>query len=447
MIASGRGITSGWVGVLALGLVTLAGCAEREVILPGERIGIFEAVGDGVAEAEVVTQNRTVPIRLAAARNNAAWPQSPVTPRVRTAHPALSSAPTLAWSAPIGQGDSRKQRITAAPVIDKGRIFTIDSSAQVTATSSAGQTLWTYDLTPLRDNVGEASGGGLALGGGRLYVTSGFGTVTALDPSTGREIWVQDLGTTGTGTPSYHDGLVYLVAGDQTGWAIESASGRIRWQIDSVQDVNNVSGGPAPVVTDKAVIFAYGSGEVSAAFRKGGLTIWNAAIAGARKGRARSLIDDITGDPVLDGDRLYVGNFSGSTVALNVDNGDRLWTAREGATAPVWPAGGSVFMVTDLGELVRLDATDGSRIWGTTLPGFVKQRPRRRAEVVAHHGPVVAGGRVIVASGDGVLRFFDPASGAERGTVAIPGGATTQPVIAGGTLYVVSGSGDLLAYR
>jgi outer membrane protein assembly factor BamB len=67
--------------------------------------------------------------------------------------------------------------------------------------------------------------------------------------------------------------------------------------------------------------------------------------------------------------------------------------------------------------------------------------------VFAHHGPVVAGGRVIVTSGDGMMRSFDPADGTLTGTVEVPGGATTAPVVAGATLYVVSRKGQLLAFR
>jgi len=96
---------------------------------------------------------------------------------------------------------------------------------------------------------------------------------------------------------------------------------------------------------------------------------------------------------------------------------------------------------------VRLDANDGSRIWGVPLPNFVKSKPKRQSEVYAHHGPVVAGGRVIVASSDGQLRSFDPRDGSLLGTTEIPGGATTAPVVAGGTLYLVSRKGQLHAFR
>lgn len=65
----------------------------------------------------------------------------------------------------------------------------------------------------------------------------------------------------------------------------------------------------------------------------------------------------------------------------------------------------------------------------------------------AHYGPVLAGGRLLVASNDGVIRSFNPVDGTLIGTVDIPGGATTNPVIVGGVMYVVSTKGQLHAFR
>ena len=71
----------------------------------------------------------------------------------------------------------------------------------------------------------------------------------------------------------------------------------------------------------------------------------------------------------------------------------------------------------------------------------------RRSVRYAHFGPILAGGRLIVASSDGQMRGFDPVSGAVREVVPLPGGAATHPVVAGGVLYVVSGDGQLMAFR
>lgn len=435
-----------WI-MAGVAAAVLAGCAEEDIILPGKREDLRAPFGE-ISDDRVIAENSAQKISLPAQRTNANWTHRIGSPATRTAHPALAAQLTgVQWSTKIGEGDSRKHRITADPVVADGRVFVMDSKARVTAVSLSGETLWSVDLTPARDGQNDAGGGGLAYGDGKLIVSSGFGALRALDPASGSELWKQDLDAPATGAPSISRGLVYAVAGDNVAWAVNADNGRVVWQLQGASDVSNVSGGPAPALTDDLVIFAFGSGEMQAAFRKGGLRRWDATVAGQRRGFAVGSVSDITGDPVVAGNVVYAGSHSGRIVAVNKDSGARIWTAKDGALGPVWPAGGSVFAVTDRNELVRLDAETGTRIWGTRLPFFVREDRRRRVEIVAHYGPVIAGGRVLVASNDGLLRSFDPVSGALTGTVEVPGGATTNPVIAGGTLYLVSRNGVLHAIR
>nr|WP_247651037.1 PQQ-like beta-propeller repeat protein [Roseovarius autotrophicus] len=433
----------------ALAALVLAGCAKKDPVLPGERENIRDVLQTEArrAQASETPVNRALPLALPAAELNPEWRQRHGTPIGRTAHPALSSAPALAWAASIGTGDGRRVRITADPVVAGGRIFTLDALARVTAVSTAGQVLWTRDLTPPNQSSTSASGGGLAFGEGKLFVVSNFGLISALDAVTGAVIWQQKLDAPTTAAPSVHDGLVYVVAGDEVAWAIETDTGRVRWQLSGTPDIHNVLGGPAPAITDKYVVFAFGAGEVQGAFRKGGLRLWDAQIAGERRGVASGRVRDITGDPVVMGDRVFVGSHAGRMVALGIGSGKRLWTAEEGPLNPVWPAGDSIFLISDRNELVRLSAEDGSRIWGHALPLFTERRPKRQAQIVGHYGPVLAGGQLVVASADGKLRLFDPVSGQQVRGIDLPGGATSNPVVAGGTLYVVTKKGQLLAFR
>ncbi|MFP4405929.1 PQQ-binding-like beta-propeller repeat protein [Rhodosalinus sp.] len=437
--------------MVALAAVTaLAACGEREVILPGERLHLREILQGPAAEpdpGDAEVENRALPLALPPPQVNPDWAQGIGSPRHRPVHPALSHPLEPIWSVGIGQGDSRRQRITTDPVVADGRIFTIDAASALTATSAAGETLWTLNLVPARDRGGEAMGGGLAVGDGTLFVTTGFGRLLAVDPATGAIRWDQKLDATGTGDPVYRDGLVYLVAGDTTAWAIEADTGRIRWQNDGVGDVRNVAGGPAPAFSDELVIFGYGSGELQAVFPQGGFPRWSSFVAGRREGTAMGLVGDITGGPVIDEGRVFAANAAGRIVAFDLENGERLWTADDGAFDLIWSAGGSIFLVSDRNELLRLDASDGSRIWGVELPRYADERPRRRAAILPQYGPVVAGGRLVVAGADEVIRVFDPQSGELVQTVPLPGGATTTPVVAGGTLYVVTKDGQLRAFR
>jgi outer membrane protein assembly factor BamB len=110
-------------------------------------------------------------------------------------------------------------------------------------------------------------------------------------------------------------------------------------------------------------------------------------------------------------------------------------------------AGGSVFAVTDEGQLVRLDAGGGETIWSVPLGQFTTDRARRQRDVTAHYGPYAVSGRLLVLSSDGTARFLAPDSGAELGRFAIPGGVAVPPALAGGALFVVSGNGQLHAFR
>ncbi|WP_170449543.1 PQQ-like beta-propeller repeat protein [Ruegeria arenilitoris] len=428
--------------VAALALTALSACEEPEVILPGEREDIRPA-----QDLETVQTTGAKPISLSAAKRNAEWAQSPGTAAFRTTNAALSPAPQRIWSTSIGAGDGRKQRITADPVVAGGLIYTLDAAATVSAVSPQGQLVWSTNLVPATDGEEQATGGGIAYADNTLYVSSGFGRLTALDARTGGIRWQKKLNATGSGAPLVSGGLLYLVAGDQTGWAVDAKDGRIAWQIEGTPSVGNVLGAPAPVLANEFAVFAFGSGDVAAAFRKGGIRRWNASVAGGRRGRAAAQIVDVTGGPIVSGSSIYIGNHSGRTVAFDASSGERIWTAFEGAVDTVWPVGNSVFLISDRSQLVRLDVSDGSVVWAIDLPGFVKDKPNRRGPIFAHYGPIMAGGRIVIGSNDGYLRFYNPVDGTLVHQVEVPGGATTAPVVANQTLYVVSTKGQLHAFR
>jgi outer membrane protein assembly factor BamB len=196
------------------------------------------------------------------------------------------------------------------------------------------------------------------------------------------------------------------------------------------------------------VIFPSAGGDLMAVLKIGGGTkIWQASLAGKRLGRAYALTPDVTSDAVIAGKTLFAGSGAGRTVAMSASSGERIWSAGEGALGPVAVAGGSIFLVNDEAKLVRLDTETGAVIWSVEMPYFTNDKIKRRKGIFAHYGPVLAGGRIVVASSDGLLRAFNPDDGSLAYSTEIPGGAAAQPAVAGGTLYVVGGNGQLHAFR
>ncbi|MFN3577782.1 MAG: PQQ-binding-like beta-propeller repeat protein, partial [Tabrizicola sp.] len=181
----GRLVTG--VGLLAL----LAACGEREVILQGERFPVradlaasVPVEGQPAPTAPAAPENRSVAISLGP-QTGGDWTHRAGNARHLMPHAALSATPQRVWSASIGSGSTRRNRIAAAPVVADGRVFTIDSGTTVTATSTGGATLWTADLTAPFDRGGGQSAGGLAIAGGRVFATTGYGELVALDAGSG----------------------------------------------------------------------------------------------------------------------------------------------------------------------------------------------------------------------------------------------------------------------
>jgi outer membrane protein assembly factor BamB len=438
-------------GLLLLAAGVLAACGERDPILPGDRFGTRvplaatlsgEATPDGAPQADEVR-----PISLPAASTYGTWAQRGFDAQNRTPHVALRGTPVQVWSANIGQGNSRRNRLTADPVAGGGAVYTMDAGAGVRAFSIAsGAPLWSADLTAGFDRGGNVSGGGLALAGQTLYATTGYGELVALDASTGAVRWRQRLGA-GAGAPTVAGNAVYVVSRDNRAWAVSTDAGRVLWELPSAPARAVLTGGAAPALAGGTVILPFGTGEIVGADASSGTGTWGTAVAGGRLGAAYSNVNDITSDPVVVGGTVYVGNQSGRVVALDPRSGTRQWTANEGSYSPVLAAGGSLFFVSDRNELIRLDAATGARVWGTELPLYVRERERRRRAVFTHYGPILASGRLVVASGDGLIRMFDPASGQLVQSIGLRGGAASRPIVVDNTLMVVNANGQLIAYR
>jgi outer membrane protein assembly factor BamB len=433
-------------------LLALAACAEKEVILDGERLSVREDLaadtGSDGQPAQTEAAQRSVPISLPGQTSLSEWTHRGANARHLMPHSALSATPQRAWSATIGEGSSRKNRISAAPVVSAGRVFTIDGGVTVAATSTGGAPLWSTDISADFDRGGGQSGSGLAVAGDRLFVTTGFGELVALDAASGSVLWRQELASPVGGAPATDGTAVYVSGMDGSAWAVSAKDGKVIWRVVGTPGKTGFVGSAAPTVTDRLVIFPSSGGELLAVLKVGnGTTVWRSSLAGKRLGKAYAFSPDITGDAVISGDKLFAGTAAGRTVALTPSTGEPVWSADEGALGPVAVAGGSIYLVNDLAELVRLDSATGEVIWSVPMPYFVDEKVKRRKSIYAHYGPVLAGGRVIVVSSDGVLRSFDPASGALTHTAEIPGGASTQPAVVGGVLYVVGGNGQLHAFR
>jgi outer membrane protein assembly factor BamB len=444
------------VGVMAL---AVTGCS-KEIILEGMRedirspdydlsdaaavAGATEAAGARTAAFE----NQARAISLGAAGSVDSWTHRGANAQHRVPHVSLSAQPQLAWSSDAGAGNERKYRITAEPVAAAGRVFTMDSHATVIAHAIGGAALWSADLTAPGEREGTGSGGGLALGGGKLFATTSQGELIALDPASGTVLWRQKFEAAIHGAPTVAGGQVFVSTASSIGYGVSTDTGRIAWRLAGVPTQSGVSGTAAPAISGNTVIFPLANGSLLGVDAGDGSISWNARVPGDRPGRGRRVLQAFTGEPVVADGTAYAATAAGRAVAVSLGDGTVRWTAEEGAQGTMTVAGGAVFFVNDEAQLVRLSSASGEKVWSVDLPRYERaDKPRKLKSVWPAFGPVLASGRIWIASGDGYLRSFNPEDGALLGIVELPAGAASRPIVVSGMMMLMTEKGDLIGMR
>ncbi|WP_316014177.1 PQQ-like beta-propeller repeat protein [Roseobacter sp. HKCCA0434] len=422
---------------LAAFALSLSGCGffDREEIVPGERIAVRPA-----AQADITAPATGLPAPM----RNRAWTHEGGMPTHAIPHPALGAQLSRAFSASIGAPSRPDAQITSGPVGNTAAIYTLDSQATVTATSPSGARLWSRSLVPEGDRAEDGFGGGVALGEGKVFVTTGFGEIFALDAASGAIQWQQQVGAPFRAPPTVFGPRVIAVGRDDVARAFDAGTGQLLWRLTGARGDAGVLGGAQAATDGQLVILPFSSGELVGAFARNGRRAWAAAMSTGRRGLARSSIGDVTGDPVFAETDVIAGNQSGTIVSIDPRSGRRNWTHGDGAQDAPLVVGQAIFAVTDQAELIRLDRASGAVVWRRQL---AERNPRDRDLAARYTGPVIAGGRLFVANGHDGVEVFDPATGAALGRLDISRGVAAAPAVIDGTLYVLSNEGALVAFR
>ncbi|OUS04961.1 hypothetical protein A9Q96_12705 [Rhodobacterales bacterium 52_120_T64] len=429
----------GRLGAFALTLGALSACGGSDEPLTGQRFAI--GAGDVIA-----VENVSASIQLPRAVSNAEWTDVNGSSQHKFGHAAFSNTPTLRWSADIGTGVGRDTRITSSPVAGGGLIYTLDGSSTITALSSDGVVAWTLDTTPVGEKSADGSGGGVSYANGVVYAGTGFGELLAIDAASGNVLWRRMFEAAIRSTPTSDGRSVFVVTRGDVAYAVDAKTGALDWvQRGATSSTAGLEGGASPAISGGQVIVPFSSGEIIAVRGNTGELRWKEAITGAHAATSLAFIGDISGDPVIDGNSVYVSNLVGETAKLNLTSGAQSWTLNTGASDAVWPVGGSVFLVSGHAKLMRVNASNGSVIWSQQLPQF--EKPEKREDNIRHYGPVLAGGLMWVAGRDGELRGFEPEGGQLLTSAIIPDGAAAAPIVVGGVMYILSLSGELHAFQ
>jgi outer membrane protein assembly factor BamB len=403
--------------------------ADKEVPLQGKRISVMQKESAG----EVAAGR---PVALPSQRQNVDWTQPGGTANNAPGHLALGQALKSAWSADAGAGSSFWGKLTSSPIVYANKVFTLDANGQVSAFSlSGGSAVWRTSTTPPNEKDREGFGGGLAADGGRVYAATGFGLVVAIDPESGKKLWEKSVGSPVRASPTAAGERVFVVTMEGQTYCLSGSDGTELWAFRGTEERARILTNSSPAVEGDIAVFPYPTGDVVALQASTGRPIWTESLSRARGGSSLAAMSD-TARPSIDGGMVFAVGHAGRMVATSQKSGERLWSLSVPGVQAPWVAGESVFVVDTSGQLLAVTRRDGKIQWSVKLPGSS-----------TWSGPVLAGGRLWLASSTGQLIGVDATSGRVDTTQDLGQPVYIAPIVASGRMFVLTDKAKLIAFN
>jgi len=421
---------------------TWFGGGEDGVPLPGERISVLLLERSLEPDPALATE----PVILPQPQANIDWPVPGGAPNHAVQHLSIGEPLEIAWRRGIGAGETEDNLMLSSPVLTPDRAFLLDADTTAYAVDlEGGSVVWERELIPDYEEDEASLGGGVAYEDGRVFVSTAFGDVFALNAVDGETLWQRNLGAPLRAAPMVADGRVFATTFDNRLTALGAQDGVVLWTHEGITESAGLLGASVPAVSGDLVVASYSSGEVFALRVENGRVAWSDSLIFQGRMGARTNLSDVDASPVIDRGMVIAASQSGRLVAIDLRSGIRIWEQEIPSVQTPWVAGDFIYVVTIDAELVCLRRGDGRIRWVVNLPRY--EDPEDREGPIIWSGPILAGSRLLVTSNTGRAYSMSPYNGELLVDRALPDGVRVQPIVARQTLYLLTADADLIALR
>lgn len=426
-------------------ILLLSACSSSDkesAPLKGKRISILDLQKELIADTEAVNPSD---IKIPPIYKNAFWPQSGGYPSHVMQNLSLNKDQlTKIWSSDIGEGSGRIP-LTAQPVVADGKVFTLDTHSKLSAfETQKGKRVWQTNVKDPDEDEYVISGG-ISFSDGTLYVTSGYDEALALNPENGEVVWRTKLPAPSRTAPTVIQGRVFITLLNNTVLALNAGNGKIIWEHDSISESAGLLGAASPAADRDVVVAGLSSGDIIALRVESGALAWQDNLSRALRLGGISGLADIRALPVLEGDLVVAISYGGKIAAIDKRTGNRIWQREISGSETPWIASNAIYIINADNELMAINKINGAIYWITQLPKFKNNKKHEGA--IVWTGPVMAGGRLIVAGTNGKIIEADPKNGKTIRETKIGRKVRIPQLVADNTLYILSEDGVISAYR
>ena len=293
-----------------------------------------------------------------------------------------------------------------------------------------------------------------AIANGLAYVGSTDGNLYAVDVESGAQKWKFETHVRVTSSPAIAGGVVYFGSYDGKFYALDAATGQLKWKFQTAGERRfagkHLHGSQpdgesmpdpfdlflsSPAVTGGVVYFGSGDGNVYALDAASGKLKWKFQTA-----------DVVHASPAIANDTLFIGSWDSYFYALDAATGKEKWRFKTGEDQKIYNQVGIQSSAAVMDGVVYFGCRDSNFYALDALTGQQKWLFNNKGSWVVG-SPAVQDGRVYFATSDsGLFHQLDAKSGAELFSLKSKGWPMfSSPAIAGGLLYIGSNEGKLLA--
>lgn len=437
----------------------------KAVATQGERISILEFEQQLAPSPALTGRDFFVPGPQAVT----AWTQPGMNAEADTGHVIAAADFTVAWRRDIGASSDRMKQVMAPPVAADGRVFVMDGEATVSAVDAAsGAVVWKktvgigerdsgrrrFGISLGGGSSGGGFGGGMAVADNKVFVSSGYRSVSALNAATGEVVWTHETDLPIHNAPTVSGGRVYVIDVDNQLIALDMATGNQSWTYRGITEPARIMRATSVAVSGDTVIAPFSSGQVVALRSTNGQPVWEEVLSRTSRTNALSELRDIAGRPVISRGFVYAVSQSGVMQALDIRTGAPRWELPIGGVNAPLPVGDVVYVVSKTGELTVINRDTGQIYWTRDLnDGRIRTEGGwffgmgKRTVRPSWSGPVLASNRLVLVNSEGQMVAFDPKTGQQTASLDLGAPAYIAPAAYNGALYVVTDEGRLISIR
>lgn len=315
--------------------------------------------------------------------------------------------------------------------LEREALYTASENGDVYALEpKTGATIW-RSRTKARVIAGPSVAADL------VYVGTLDGDVIAIKRADGKEAWRHRLLSEVIAAPAASGDIVVVRTVDGRQFGLSATDGSRVWSFDRTVPNLTLRGLSQPLILGNRVFIGLDNGKLIALNLADGVPAWeqNLSVPTGRSELER--LTDVDADLVAGDDGIFAVSYGNDIALIDPVSGESRWRRSIKSYSGMTTNGKRLYVTDNDGLMWALDAQSGAVIWKQEGLKYRRLSP-----------PALLGQYAVAADYKGYLHWFEPGDGRIVARNNLGGDpVTAAPVSDGERLYLLDSHGELAAYQ